>query len=656
MSTPAPNLFAYGKASPLPEQIPLSAGPLTMIYENGDLRYIKLGEHEVVRRLYVAIRDRNWNTAANVLSDIQMEIDEDHFQIHYRCTNQLADIDLSWQGTLIGGADGTISCTMRGEAQSTFQRNRIGFCLLHPSTIAGVNGRITHIDGTTEEQPFPLHIAPQLVVDGIIKPVAPFEEMQAVAHEVTPGVWAEVAFAGETFEMEDQRNWTDASYKTYGTPLRLPFPVTVDKGTKIEQAVTIRVRNHQQAMVNQQGATEQNAVSVTIGTKRTALPKIGLGVASHGAALEAEEIRRLQPLHLAHLRVDLTLADAGYPAALQRATTEARALDIALEIAVHPSENAAQELATLAQELPKINPPVARWLIFTKAEKTTTASWVTMARQQLSAYDATVPIGAGTNLYFTELNSKRPPIDVLDVVAYSLNPQVHAFDNASLVETLAAQATTATSARHFCGDRPLVVSPITLQPRFNPNATGPEAEAAAGTLPTQVDPRQLSLFGAGWTLGSIKYLAETGEIEHITYYETTGWRGVMETRQGSPLPALFPSIAGALFPLYHLLADVGAFAGGTVVQSISSAPLQVEGLVLEKAGRQRVLLANFTAQEQEVTLQGLTGTGRIRQLDESNVIHAMREPEAYRAAAAGGSHTAQAALILPPYATICFDL
>ena len=36
-------------------------------------------------------------------------------------------------------------------------------------------------------------------------------------------------FNGETFEMEDQRNWTDASFKTYCTPLSLPYPIKIIK-------------------------------------------------------------------------------------------------------------------------------------------------------------------------------------------------------------------------------------------------------------------------------------------------------------------------------------------------------------------------------------------------------------------------------------------
>ncbi len=655
MNSPLTNILTYGKPTPLPEQIPLRAGPLTMIYENGDLRYVKLGEHEIVRRLYVAIRDRNWNTAANVLSDLHMDISDDHFTISYTCTNQLADIDFAWQGTLVGAVDGTITCTMAGEARSTFQRNRIGFCLLHPNAIAGAKGRITHVDGAVEEHAFPLHIAPQLIVEGIIKPVSPFDEMRAVAHEIEPGVWAEVTFDGEIFEMEDQRNWTDASYKSYGTPLRLPFPATVEAGSKIAQTVTIGVKNHQLSMVNHQLSTVDAPVTVAIGERRTALPAIGLGVASHGEPLTESEIERLTALHLSHLRVDLRLDNENFSAVLQQATTEARALGVALEVAVHVTDDAAAELAALATQLPAIGPPVARWLIFYQKEKTTTAPWVQLAREQLAAYTPAVPIGAGTNVYFTELNSKRPPIDALDVVAYSINPQVHAFDNASLIETLAAQATTATSARQFCNDRPLVVSPITLQPRFNPNATGPEPEPKPDELPPQVDPRQRSLFGAGWTLGSIKYLAETGEVASITYYETTGWRGVMETAQGSPLPEKFPSMAGAVFPLYHPLADVGEFAGGEVVASNSSEPLKVTGLVLEKAGRRRVLLANFTAQAQAVVIRGLSDMKAARRLEESNVRQAMQEPTAYRASAPEALSLATTTFTLPPFGLLCLD-
>ncbi len=650
------NILYYGKENALPEQIPLRAGPLTMIYENGDLRYIKLGEKEIVRRLYVAIRDRNWSTAANVLSDVQMQIDDDAFHISYTCTNRLGDIDFVWQGDLRGNADGLITCTLDGTARSTFLRNRIGFCLLHSSAIAGATAQIEHVDGSTEESVFPIHIAPQHVINGEIKPVAPFNEMRAVAHEIVPGVWAEVRFDGEIFEMEDQRNWTDASYKTYGTPLRLPFPATVEAGTPIRQTVTIKLLNSQWSRANEGDVTGAAAVTFTVGDQAQPLPKIGLGVASHGEVLSEQEIARLQALHLSHLRVDLHLDTTTYAADLRRATEEARALGVVLEVALHVTVNAEAELAALTSLLWQIKPPIGTWLVFHAQEKSTSAQHVKLARAALESYAPHAKIGAGTNIYFTELNRGRPPVADLDVVAYSINPQVHAFDNASLVETLAAQAATASSARQFCGDLPLMVSPITLQPRFNPNATGPEPEAKADELPAQIDPRQMSLFGAGWTLGSLKYLAECGEVASVTYYETTGWRGVMETAKGSALPAQFRSAPGALFPIYHLLAAVGEFAGGTVVSGTSSEPLRVDGLILRQAGRTRILLANFTAQTQQVALDGLSGDGQVRTLDETNVVAAMESPEALAAQPSTALAAAAPVLTLHPFALAVLDV
>jgi D-apionolactonase len=654
----------YGKEEPLPERIPLRAGPLSLFYEAGDLRYIRLGDKEIVRRVYVAIRDHNWGTVLPTFSNVQIDAGDETFRISYDVENRQGEIDFRWHGEISGAADGRIHLRMEGQAHSTLRRNRIGFCVLHPMSCAGAAARIEHVDGTVEESVFPVYIAPQLVIDGLIKPVAPFEEMAALTHEVTPGVWAEVRFEGEIFETEDQRNWTDASFKTYGTPLRLPFPVEITQGTKIAQVITLTLHGDAPDLTTDQTAgADQQAVTFRIPGRplgpasRIPLPTFGLGVASHGQPLNEQELARLRALNLAHLRVDLRLSDENFSADLQRACEEAQRLGIALEIALLLTDDAANQLARLAAAISAIRPPVARWLVFHTQEKTTSARWVDLARQTLSDYDSDTPVGAGTNLYFTELNSSRPPVAALDVVAYSINPQVHAFDNASLVETLPAQAVTATSARQFCGDLPLVVSPVTLQPRFNPNATGPEPETAPDELPPQVDVRQLSLFGAGWTLGSIKYLAECGDVASITYYETTGWRGVMETTHGSPLPEKFQSIAGGVFPLYHILADVAEFAGGDVIPAQASEPLAVEGLVLHKAGRVRVLLANLTAEPRSVAVSGLGERVQIRILDETNAEAALREPEAFRATA-GAVTTADGGdltLDLNPFAVATID-
>jgi hypothetical protein len=153
-------------------------------------------------------------------------------------------------------------------------------------------------------------------------------------------------------------------------------------------------------------------------------------------------------------------------------------------------------------------------------------------------------------------------------------------------------------------------------------------------------------------------MAEAGATG-VTYYETTGWRGVMERAEGSPLPDVFRSIAGGVFPVYHVLADVGEFRDAKALHSRSSDPLAFDGLALARDGEVRVLLANLTADEQTVTVQGLpTGAKvQVRMLDASNAEEAMRAPEAYRAATETVHQTEDGALqlALPPYAVIRLD-
>jgi len=121
------NVLYYGTEAALPEQVELQAGPLSVLFEDGDLRYIRYGDREVVRRIYAAVRDRNWGTVPPRLSNLKIDRTSDSFQITYDCQHQQRGIDFFWKAAIRGEANGTIRFAMDGEAHSTFQRNRIGF-------------------------------------------------------------------------------------------------------------------------------------------------------------------------------------------------------------------------------------------------------------------------------------------------------------------------------------------------------------------------------------------------------------------------------------------------------------------------------------------------------------------------------------------------
>jgi hypothetical protein len=607
------------------------------------LRYILLGGREVVRRVYVAVRDRNWWTVSPRRTDERLEFHDDSFRITYHAEHIERDIDFRWCAELLGGPDGTIRFHMDGRAHSRFLRNRIGFCILHPiRECAGADCRVELADGTWIASRFPREIAPD----------APFRELKAIAHEVEPGLRAELRMEGDLFEMEDQRNWLDGSFKTFCTPLRLPFPVEVHEGTRIRQAVTLTLRGRTTPT-----KCRSTLVTVEVSSDLSGpLPLIGVARASHCEPLTERELGHLRLLNLAHLRSEFHPKADGISGRLREAALEAKALGVPLEAALFLSDDAEAELDRLDEALMATRPRVGRWLVFHEAEWTTSARWIAVARRALARYDPATPILSGTNANFAELNRDRPPIELLNGVCFAAHPQEHASDDRSLVETIATFEDAGQSARHFCGTLPLAITPITLRRRVNPYATGPIPEPEPGKLPPRVDLRQMSLFGAGWTIGSLSS-AVRGGAASVTYFETTGWLGLMETERGSPLPERFPSIPGGVFPVYHALADIGEFAGRDSARLSSTDPLQIDGIALHKGRAARALIANMTGRTQQVAVVGVEGPVRLKVLNGDNVHHAITCPEAFRAKPGTPLRAAGGRLVirLPPFAFARID-
>lgn len=627
-----------GSGAPAPDRLALRAGPLSLTYEAGLIRSIRLGEIEVVRAIYAAVRDQNWGTAPGVLRDVMIDAQPDSFDVRFTSDHQQNGIDYVWRGQITGSAQGVVRFTFDGEAKTAFKRNRIGFCVLHPMDAAGMPCTVVHTSGAEEVSAFPEAIAPH----------QPFFDLRALRHEVQPGLTAEVLMEGDAFETEDQRNWTDASFKTYCTPLGLPFPADVAPGDRVRQTITLRLIGVPPAI-----SLDEPPLTLTLTDGPfVRVPPVGLGWAT-GVALSERERETLRALRPSHLRVEVhpvTALDA-----LHEAAGVAEAIGALLEVALHLGDDASAGLRRIAAAADAIRPPVARWLVFRDGEISTSRPTVLAARAVLERFGA--PIGAGTDAFFAELNRNRPPVDLLDWVSYSNNPQVHAFDNASLVETLAAQAATVASARAFCGTARIAVSPVTFKMRWNPNATAGEPPTPPGVLPRRVDPRQMSLFGAAWTLGCLRALILAG-ANSLTFYEAVGWLGVVERDGGSPLPDLFPSAAGGVHPLYHPLADVLEFAGGEALAVTSSAPLRAVGIMLRRRGKQCVLVANTTGESLTLTLAGVRGPVAVRALDMENARQALFDPAAFRASAGALCHPGPDGLRLTllPYATLRCDL
>ena len=557
------------------------AGGLTAVLDGVDLRYVRTGDVELVRRIYVAVRDRNWNTIPGVVSEVELEAGDDSFEARFSVRHTSHDTDFSWAGSIVGDAYGRIVFAMDGRGERDMLYNRVGFCVLQPwRECAGRPFRGTTPDGPVDGT-LPDLVAPQGFENGVYVPL--FPSVSRLEIDYAEGPTAVFEFDGDLFETEDQRNWTDASFKTYCTPLAEGFPRELKEGQELSQTVTVS------AVGEIFAAAEEREPRLVVGAPTGEhVPPVGIALGGRdpsGAELDA--LRAVAP---AHVRVDVHVADATWRDELARGLRLCADTGAALELALFV--RLGDDLEPLREAL--AGAEVARVLVAPEGaqtvtdEETTPPELVAYVRAGLALEG--VPVAGGTDMYFCELNRTRPRVEELDGVFWSQNSQVHAFDDVSLLETLEAQGEQVRAARSFAGGKQLFVGPVTLKRRYNVNATVADAEE------DPPDPRQALPIAAAWTAASAKHLAEQG-ASAVTYFETVGPRGLVDGDER--------------FPAQRVLADVCALRGAEILACETSRPLDVAGLAVRANGTTTLLAANLTPEPQRIEVSGFGGTDEI---------------------------------------------
>jgi D-apionolactonase len=561
----------------------LVAGPLTLEYSEGSLWNISNGSEEVIRRIYLVFQDINWTSRPFVIKDEIWQIADRSFSAKIKAQGSHDAKDLSVELEITGSESGEITYGFSASTAVSFMRNRLGLCLLHP--VAGLAGReceLTKADGAIEKSKFPEAISPN----------QPFLNLSGISHKLQSGQVVSVNFAGEIFESEDHRNWSDASYKTYCTPISLPFPAQVSPGEMLSQKITISISGEHTTSISK----DESAV-ITVGDKEIELPKIGLGLSEDPAHLIASEYVGFEDLAIKHLRLALN-GDSQIRSAAEKALLVTKQLKIDLDLAIK-AESPGQ-LKAILQSIIEIKDQIRSFYIFSASDKTTPIGFIQVAEELLG--DKSKIIG-GTDLYFTELNRNQGSVDFVDQVNFSINPQVHSFDDRTLIQNTATQKVISTNAHRIAKGKKVSIGPITLRPRYNPNATQPSKDLSNTALPSAVDARQRTWFAEGWTAMSIRSIAESESISTLTYFETLGWRGIRELSTGSEDALNFASKAGEEFPVWRLFKNLKGFTH--VRPTASSLPELVDCLIVTSAEKTEAILVNFSTIEQEVKFSGI---------------------------------------------------
>ena len=511
---------------------------LSVTYQHGYLRYIKWGNEELVRMIYTAIRDEHWLTASMIISDEQVVQDDHGFKITYQAIYRLNAIEYFANVEIIGKPDDSISFHFIGTSNCDFLRNRIGICVHHPiKECVGQSVEIIQGDGSSVVAVFPQLIAPH----------QPFKNIQQLIWKTPKQLEATLAFEGDIFETEDQRNWTDNSFKTYSTPLGIPFPVAVKKGDGVEQKVILTVSN----------ANAINAVLTDESTVETRVAFPAIGYAKINDTLSSEHVELLNQIIVDHYRVEI-LFDKGWENTLKSANEEAGLLHTKLELAVFFDDY----INDYSQLKKVLNATVASIIILQNNAVVPDQQVLDFIIPLLKADFPSIKAGTGTDVFFAELNRNRITDERLDFVSFSINPQVHLCDDETLIENLTAQQYCIQTLRSFT-QLPIHISPVTLKPRGFPALS--------------IDERQHTAFIANWTALTLKYLAGA---EQITFYETIGEKGIINTNGRSPV--------------YELLRKISAFKPKFIIIKPVQNPFENDELVLEnEAGEREIFEIKF---------------------------------------------------------------
>jgi D-apionolactonase len=575
-------------------------------YENGAIRWIKNNGIEIVRMIYSAVRDHNWGTIEPEIIEEKIAENRKGFQVKTHIKYQKADIHFESEYT-ITGYENRLEFEMKGEAKSTFKTNRIGFCVLHPiAECAGKTCKVIHLGKTSGKADFPQQISPE----------QPMKNISSLEWEPAKNIFAKLHFSGDVFEMEDQRNWTDASYKTYCRPLSLPFPFEIKKGEKIHQKIVMELE------CEPQNESTEDFISLKIDEPRKfKIPEIGVCSTSRPEMLSKNEAETLKQFSFDHLRAEIHLFKTEWKTELEKCIAESNLIELPLFLVIYFSDNFIAELENLKKSVKGV-PANAKYILIVGKNHLPDDDLFEKVYPEIKTIFPAAKIGAGVNAYFAELNRNRPQPAKAEFISFAVCPQVHAFDDVSLNENLEAQKYVVESAKKLFPGKPVFVSTVTLKQRFNVVATSEETGLQPGELPSQVDARQNSVFAAQWLLGSLKYLTQSG-TDLVTYFETVGWRGFIQGDFEPPVPEKFNSINGDIFPVFYFLNEIAG--SNEVIYSESISPLEVDGIVI--AGKnsdgqpvKKLILANFSNQIKKVKVSGIETAPEGNYLFTSNQI------------------------------------
>jgi len=601
--------------SPQPERR-FSAGALTLVLSDGAIRGLSWRGTEVVRGIACPVRDANWATCTSVLADEKVKESPNEFEVSQ--VRLVADGALRVNLVFKGHSDGTFIATTEISACGEFVTNRAGFTLLHPlRDVVGTPLSIIDPIGSLTSSSFPLLISPEQVAAGI-----------AGLRYCVNGIDTEIEFQGEIFEMEDQRNWGDASFKTYCRPLSLPIPYRLSAGEVRRQQILVRLGGSPHG--NGASATARPADTLELQPCAGNVPNIAVAI-DDGAILDQAAQKCASAINPRILQLRVTPETAERVCQCASKLIFARPAEIELEVIAPATGDPEISIASVAAECKKASLSVTRILALPEdylRSYQPAGPWPLGLTPQdlLKPARRSFPgaeIGSGVLTYFTELNRCRPATAMCDYIGHGVTAITHAADDRSVIESLEGLSHIYRSAEALAEERDYRLGLVAIGMRSNPYGSGVMENSLQNRITMAgADPRQRGLFAAAWAVGAVA-ATEGHKVSSLALSAFVGPFGAIHRREVWAQPGYEQSRTVMVYPIFHVVRFMSVM-GGAPRLLIRSAGNGIVGVASQDHSRIRLIIANLGTDVSQVRLPH---DAEIRSLNADSFQSAIHDPQ-----------------------------
>ena len=546
-----------------PDTTRVTHGGFTLDLAREAIRNIRFEGVQLIDLLYTAIRPLDWSTLKADEYSVDVQIIGNDCVI---TVNEVFAGALSAQAKITLSNNNTFSVGYELKGLTEYQVSRWGVCFCL-NTADWMRSSVVSSGNTYS---LAQDISPQRVVDGVIQGLFPAsDEMHFLAPDKRS---LKVVSTGKVLEAEDQRNWTDNTYKIYSGSLSEPFPFLTSAGSIWKQSVNFEVG------VPESVTTDATKILVK---EIEALPSIGLQF-NHDSLLTPDDLEKaFILLEIDHLRINEEALTSQ-----KIATTAANGL--ILEAALLSSSKGDALKAEVLQLSERV-PAGSRLLVQREGRQVIDAADL----PKNSSLNSYIP---GSDAFLVDLQSNQ--YNFGNSVSYSIAPTVHSFDTETIFKTLFTQQESIYFAQKYIAPQ-VFISPITFSMRGNPHSGHSRDQRLVYAEP-EMALHIRTIEGAAWTLGSIHSLASAGAFSG-SWHELFGEYGAIYSESGSI----------KFTPTFHAITALGAHHAHQITIATS---FDNSWVAFENRETKTILVASLRPWPLEITAKVLAGYKSMQSL------------------------------------------